>query len=77
MEVVEDQAEGGYVISLPEPETLEEYSGQFKLRIPRSLHRSLEEHSKREGISMNQYCLYLIENNMKRCGLSSKAVWPG
>lgn len=101
MEVVEDQAEGGYVISfpdlpgcitcgdtietavanavdaketwlraalemdmeIPEPETLEEYSGQFKLRIPRSLHRSLAEHSKREGISMNQYCLYLLTKN--------------
>jgi predicted HicB family RNase H-like nuclease len=31
---------------------LEDYSGQFKLRIPRSLHRLLAEHSKREGISI-------------------------
>ena len=38
----------------------EEYSGQFKLRIPRSLHRLLSEHAKREGISMNQYCVYLL-----------------
>ena len=42
---------------------LEKYSGQFKLRIPRSLHRSLAEHSKKEGISMNQYCLYLLTKN--------------
>ena len=42
---------------------LDEYSGQFKLRIPRSLHRSLVEHSKKEGISMNQYCVYLLSRN--------------
>ena len=50
-------------IEIPEPDTLEDYSGQFKLRIPKSLHRSLAEHSKREGISMNQYCLYLLSRN--------------
>ena len=97
MEIIEDQDEGGFVISYPdlpgcitcgetiesamqnakdakrewiraaleegieiyEPDSLENYSGQFKLRIPRSLHRSLAEHSQREGISMNQYCVYL------------------
>lgn len=101
MEVVEDNEEGGFVVTFPdlpgcitcgetietaianamdakktwleaaleegleirEPDSLEDYSGQFKLRIPRSLHRSLAEHSKREGISMNQYCLYLLTLN--------------
>ena len=50
-------------IAIHEPDSLEDYSGQFKLRIPRSLHRSLAEHSKREGISMNQYCVYLLSKN--------------
>ena len=50
-------------IEIQEPNNLEEYSGQFKLRIPRSLHRSLAEHSKKEGISMNQYCVYLLSRN--------------
>lgn len=50
-------------IEIPEPDSLEAYSGQFKLRIPRSLHRSLAEHSQREGISMNQYCVYLLSKN--------------
>ena len=50
-------------IEIHEPDSLEDYSGQFKLRIPRSLHRSLAEHSKREGISMNQYCVYLLSKN--------------
>ena len=50
-------------IEINEPDSLESYSGQFKLRIPRSLHRSLAEHSQREGISMNQYCVYLLSKN--------------
>ena len=50
-------------IQIHEPDSLEEYSGQFKLRLPRSLHRSLAEHYKREGISMNQYCVYLLSRN--------------
>ncbi len=50
-------------IEIHEPDSLEDYSGQFKLRIPRSLHRSLAEHSKKEGISMNQYCVYLLSRN--------------
>jgi len=50
-------------IEIQEPDSLEDYSGQFKLRIPRSLHRSLVEHSKREGISINQYCVYLLSKN--------------
>ena len=101
MEIVEDQAEGGFVVSYPdlpgcissgetiesavqnaldakkvwleaaleegieihEPDSLNDYSGQFKLRIPRSLHRALAEHSQREGVSMNQYCVYLLSKN--------------
>lgn len=50
-------------IEINEPDNLESYSRQFKLRIPRSLHRSLAEHSQREGISMNQYCVYLLSKN--------------
>ena len=50
-------------IEIYEPDSLEDYSGQFKLRLPKSLHRSLAENSKREGISMNQYCLYLLAKN--------------
>ena len=50
-------------IEIPEPDSLDAYSGQFKLRLPRSLHRALAEHSQREGISMNQYCVYLLAKN--------------
>lgn len=50
-------------IEICEPDSLDKYSGQFKLRIPRSLHRRLAEHSQKEGISMNQYCVYLLSRN--------------
>lgn len=39
--------EEGYPV--PEPATNESYSGQFKLRIPKSLHKQLAERSKRDG----------------------------
>ena len=55
-------------IAIPDP-IATEYSGQFKLRLPKSLHRSLAQHSKEEGVSMNQYCVYLLSKNdaIKNC----------
>ena len=53
-------------ISIAEPgdeDDIAEYSGQFKIRMPKSLHRSLSLHAKSEGISMNQYCNYLLAMN--------------
>jgi predicted RNase H-like HicB family nuclease len=49
-------------IPIPEPSGINEYSGQFKIRIPKSLHKTLAERSRQEGISMNQYCLYLLSS---------------
>lgn len=57
------ESELGIGATIPEPEDLKEYSGQFKLRLPKSLHRQLAEHSKSEGVSMNQYCVYLLSMN--------------
>ena len=58
---IEAALEDGVEIS--EPDSLDNYSGQFKLRIPKSLHRSLAENARKEGTSMNQYCLYLLTKN--------------
>ena len=56
--------EDGNEIAEPQQESdLLDYSGQFKLRMPKSLHKSLSIHAKQEGISMNQYCLYLLAKN--------------
>lgn len=47
-------------IPIPEPQKLDSYSGQFKLRMPKSLHQKLAKRSIEEGVSMNQYCVYLL-----------------
>ena len=44
-------------------QVISSYSGQFKIRMPKSLHRALAAHAKLEGISMNQYCNYLLAMN--------------
>ena len=51
-------------IPIPEPDSVNKYSGQFKLRMPKSLHKALAEYSQKEGVSMNQYCLYLLSRGM-------------
>ena len=53
-------------IEIAEPESADSYSGQFKLRIPKSLHKTLAEDSKKEGVSMNQYCVYLLAKNSEK-----------
>ena len=53
-------------IEIPEPaeeSVSSRYSGNFKLRMPKSLHESLALYAKKEGISMNQYCVYLLTKN--------------
>lgn len=55
--------EGVHIAEPNNEESIIEYSGQFKIRMPKSLHRSLSLHAKREGISMNQYCNYLLSMN--------------
>lgn len=54
--------EEGIEINLPS-DAIDNYSGQFKLRMPRSLHRELMINARKEGISMNQYCVYLLSQN--------------
>ena len=54
---------------IPEPIDIDNYSGQFKLRIPKSLHRTLAYRSKQEGVSMNQLCVYLLAE-----GVSANSV---
>ena len=50
-------------IEISEPKSVNEYSGQFKIRIAKSLHKALAEQARKEGISMNQYCAYLLAAN--------------
>ena len=53
-------------LEIREPAEQVSYSGQFKLRLPKTLHRTLAEQARAEGISMNQYCIYLLSKNSIR-----------
>lgn len=51
---------------LPEPDTLNSYSGQTRLRLPKSLHASLSRKAKMEGVSLNTYIIHLLsERNIE------------
>ena len=47
---------------IPEPTRIEDFSGKFVLRIPRSLHRSLDREARRQGVSLNQYVLHILSD---------------
>ena len=55
---------------IPAPSPLSDetgFSGRFLMRIPRRLHADLARKAKREGVSLNQYVLYLLaERNSRR-----------
>lgn len=56
---------------LPEPRTPNEYSGQFRLRLPRTLHAKLAAQAQQEGVSLNTLTLtYLAESLGHRSGVS-------
>jgi predicted RNase H-like HicB family nuclease len=45
---------------LPHPETISTYSGQLRLRMPKSLHASLSIEAESEGVSLNTYLVTLL-----------------
>lgn len=48
-------------IEIPMPNTaIDKFSGRITLRTPKSLHRELVEQAEKEGISLNQYIIYLL-----------------
>jgi predicted HicB family RNase H-like nuclease len=55
LEVMEEDGE-----EIPEPDVLKPFSGQTRLRLPKSLHQSLANEAKREGISLNTYIVHLL-----------------
>jgi antitoxin HicB len=52
---IEDAIESGDVFGIPEPKVSELPSGKWLQRVPRSLHKSLTDAAKREGVSLNQF----------------------
>jgi len=68
--------------SIPEPRELDDYSGKFVVRVPRSLHRDLIETAEREGVSLNQYICMTLARSVGRPvaaghAEAEEAGWPG
>ncbi len=47
-------------MEIPKPFDAEEYPGQFRLRMSKSLHKLLAERSKQEGISMKMFMFFSV-----------------
>lgn len=45
---------------IPEPAKIEDYSGKFVVRVPKSLHHDLVQRAKDENVSLNQLTTYLL-----------------
>lgn len=46
---------------IPEPGAQAEFSGRLNLRMSKSLHRRLHEEARREGVSLNQHMVNLLQ----------------
>ena len=57
---IETKLEGGF--DIPLPIGYENFSGNFVVRIPKSLHYKLSIEAEREGVSLNQYALYKLSH---------------
>lgn len=86
VEMIRDAMEGWIEIALedgdpvPEPRDMDDYSGKFVVRVPRSLHRDLVEEAKLEGVSLNQYLNVALGRTVgQRVPRDSEAEaqWPG
>ena len=58
-------ADGDYIPE-PAPVEVEEYSGKFVVRLPRSLHRQLAQRAERENTSLNQLVVMFLSEGMGR-----------
>lgn len=61
---IETALENG--LEIPEPKTIENYSGHFRIRMPKQLHKDIATKAEKDGISMNQYCVYLLSRELER-----------
>lgn len=52
--------------SLPDPQELDEYSGQTRLRMPKQLHRALSEEADRQGVSLNTLLVTFLSIQLGR-----------
>jgi antitoxin HicB len=53
-------------VPIPEPRSLERFSGRFVLRLPKSLHRDVVRKAKEEGVSINQWIVTAVARTIGR-----------
>ena len=58
-------------MTIPEPQSAEEFSGKFVVRLPRSLHRDLTQRAQEEGVSLNQYVNVALSQFVGRSAVAS------
>jgi antitoxin HicB len=61
---IETALEQGKEIPLPFS-YIENYKGRITVRVPKTMHKDLIEEANEEGISLNQYLIYIIVKGMK------------
>jgi predicted HicB family RNase H-like nuclease len=80
-ESIEVYKEKGW--ALPHPQKVQDYSGQFRLRLPKSLHAGLAERAELDGVSLNtlavQYLAAGLEGSNNRAWIRKElrqaAMW--
>jgi predicted HicB family RNase H-like nuclease len=68
------EAHEGEGWAVPEPQMMPRYSGQFRLRVPRSLHGWLVDRAYREGISLNTLVVELLSEARGALGAGDRAT---
>ncbi|NSW92627.1 MAG: type II toxin-antitoxin system HicB family antitoxin [Firmicutes bacterium] len=61
---IETAYEQGKEIPLPFSH-IDNYKGRITIRVPKTMHKELIEEANEEGISLNQYLIYLLSKSMK------------
>lgn len=59
---------------VPEPKAVADYPDNFKLRLPKTLYKQLSDNAKAEGVSMNQYCLYILSGGVGKESVAANTV---
>jgi antitoxin HicB len=49
-------------LDIPVPRNEDDYSGKFNVRLPKSLHRKLDQLAVHEGVSLNQYLVSTLSH---------------
>jgi predicted RNase H-like HicB family nuclease len=65
---IEDYSEEGK--ALPKPNKRQQYSGQFRLRLPKSLHARLAEQAENDGVSLNTLAITCISDYLARLSVA-------